>query len=1596
MNVLSTLIDEERLPTNSEKAIINEFDGYGKATKAFNPSHERYDELKRTFDGYSDTAFDMASRGVLTSYFTDDEIVDAMWRSVLRLGVHSGNAIEPSAGSGTFIKRSPGGFDGKFFAVELDPITSEVCKHTTNAKTYTGRLEKTRFPSVPYSLVIGNPPYGSIPARSDEFGKLNILPYFMLRSLKELHEGGICAFVVSSWLLDSEDSTIREHIASQANLVAHARLPSNAFKRRGADGVTTDIILLQKTNTPDTAPEWVNTIEGDGYRINAVYDAHPERVLGTIEAPSEFSYATCLVNYRGDSFETDLNEILDAQTPKAIFFQNIVNKGIGLFEESMPESDASEYATNELFVSGDSILQKKSNDTAIKLDISSKVVKGRYLAYIDVKNALNALLDAEKEDKDEYTIRDLRTKLVNSHALFCKKYGPLSRSSNRTKLRLCSQYLRAKALELNYVAASKEEGTQESYQDATILKERVYRRPIKPTKAENPTEACVLSKLETGRIDADYLALLLGMDKQDAIQRCLEANAIFLEPVTQEYELAVTYLSGNIYEKITTAIEHNTDGLYDHNIQALEDAKPERLKFEDINVTIGATWVGPDVYVDFLKHLGGDTMRPTIMQLCGKWEVMIIGGDYTKCRKWSTADRDLKEMYSSVLNGKPIVIRRTDSDGNSYIDREATFEANEMAEKIIEEFALWLPKSAERRIDITKNYNEKMNSFVVPSFDAISEHLVINNCTLDPRPHQRRAIMRGLLTNASFGDMCVGSGKTLIIQSIVMKLREINKNHRAVIAMPNPLVAQFTTSFLETFPASNVLCIPDKCSPKEREELLNIALTTSVDAIIMPETTLKALQNPQDTESTLIKEEIEELRNAIMLAKEGALDGRAQKRLQRSLEKKESDLETLLNTEKYESITFEDLNPDFLALDEAQLAKNLAFTSQMTGVKGMGSPSGSKRAFDFFVKARHTLADNGKVFLATGTSISNSITEIVAWLRMLCHGTVSSDILNVDSFIKCFATPVQDLEIDATGRNLKMTTSLKRFNNLPELLRIYRSIAEVISLDQLKEALPRLADGRPAIPPLAGGEIKTEILNISPEQNAYFLELVEMAKNLTKENNMLKIMDLARKCSLDYRNIDPDSRPLNTISDKVVQNVVKFYNESREFKGTQVIFCDRSISMRHRNSETDYWTKLFDKAEKGDQKAIAATEGLELESVLSTLKSDFSVYDTIEQKLTDYGIKVAVVHDYKSDTQKRILKSKINSGEVAVVIGSTSKLGVGWNINERGYALHNVDLPLRPGDYLQRIGRFDRQGNKAYEQGLINEVHYLNYVTERTLDSWFLNLLDKKTGYINQFNNGDLSGKRTYEPETEVIDFSSLSALVTGQDEFIELAKTRLELKKLKTRNHNLQTRKFRAEETVEYCTSEIERLTNLMPNIESDQANAIELKASVGFNPTFPNHIVRGKTENQTFKNALDSARNALGFRETKPKSVCSFGEFDFTISRDSVGTTFHLRRDHQYEIKLTGYFAGHQALSNRINEMLNALTEIADNVKVRIARLHDELAHAKTETTIEIDNLDQIKALTAKVKELETTIAKQEQREREEAQAKKEAAEQSASDNV
>ncbi|MBD0788187.1 hypothetical protein HUO09_17670 [Vibrio sp. Y2-5] len=1368
--------------------------GYGEAKDAFDPNSTIMQSLSSLNLDASD--LDIARRSALTSYFTPEFLVRPMYRMAQRLGV-KGRLLEPSCGNGRFVNYGvKSGFD--VTAVEMDSIMGRIARINNPEADIriSQRFEEAHLTEGEYSLVIGNPPFGDLKPHTmnKRYDGLNILSYFIYRGLEMLHMNGYEIVLASTWFMDSKLTHAREKVSQLGELALALRLPNGCFSQEGTN-IPVDLLVFKKnptarytskilTESLDNS-DWLNveTIEQSGKetQINEFFVNNPEFVLGEVK-PCDHFYQSCDVVSTAtlEQLEDKINELTDRFL--------VENEFADSEKLAMPSvrfecsREALCYRFNETFyVKGEvtaepQIKQCKSTikdcdgvNTAIVdiLPVPASRIQV-FKQYLEIKELYFALINAEL-DNTTCDLEEMRTLLNGAYELFVNKYGYINNPRNRRLLKVCSQFPRIAALEKNYEEADKETATVESCEKATLLTKRVFFPPSKPTKADTKEEAVIISLMEHGKINLPRIASLLNQTEEAATKALLDQKLIY-KTSDNTYEFCVTYLSGNIREKIDELPESSE---YLVNLQDLTKKLPNPVAATDISLPLGARWVPIEYYRQFINELlqCGDKCRLVYTDRYELREHGYIGTENTTI--FGTDRKSATEIFVTLLNGRSPVVRDALPSGGYEINQAETALASAKAEEMKELFAEWIFSDIDRRTVLEDKYNSLFNVYSKPELSAFTQYLYVDGCALKPYDYQLEAAFFAMLNDSSMLDMVVGSGKTLSYQLFIQMMKKIFPETRVVVTMPNALIGQFASEYMGNFPQSNIIVVDNELPKEKREEILMTAVNSDFDCLLLPQSTFTALEAPTDTQAEIVQLMLEDLETAI---ESGEAERFAIKRLENKKENLEYKLKSLMHkTVSNQVVTFDDLRPTVCIIDEAQIVKNLEYSTTFNGIRGMGNPQGSQVAFDAFVKTRSVLNnERGKVVFGSGTVLTNTVLELVTWFRMLGSHLKHTGIHNVDEFITLFSQPVTDFSIDATGRGFKQFTSLKRFTNLPELSQMYATFSYHLSKEELHKRLPPLADGRPRIPPVAGGKIETVVLDISPEQETIFESLVEDAGKLTKERNMLAIMHDARCASLDQRLFEPslEESPNNVIN-TVVDRVCEIRNEQlkKGNKTNQLIFCDTGISSRHRASEKKFINQLFKSAERGDLDAIAQIAGRSKDELYGVISDSFSVYDELERKLQEKGLNVAVIHDFCQTRAKRNkLQKDFNAGLIDVLIGSSIRMGAGWNLNKGGLvALHNMDLPQVPGMLEQRFGRILRQGNTLYEAGFIDSVHVLMYNTKKTLDSWSADLLDRKSKLFSAFASAQT--ERELEMVEDLIKLDELTAIIADNPEMLERVK---------------------------------------------------------------------------------------------------------------------------------------------------------------------------------------------------------------------------------
>ncbi|MCE2571723.1 helicase-related protein [Motilimonas eburnea] len=1625
IKVINALKESGKRPTSDELKLLKSFQCWGKFAQAFEADHKHNDALRIHL---TSEQYEAAATSLNTAFYTPDSLKDALYRTILRLGFdENGLLLDPSTGTGIFLNVPSQLRNCKKFAIELDPSTGQLARFChPEAEVYVNqRFEHVDLPhSGQFSLAVSNVPFGKLPAQDNKRykEKMSIHNYFIRRMIDEIHCGGLVAVIVSAWFLDSKNDIARRAIASQAKLTCAVRLPSEVFNESGAD-VVTDILIFQKVGAEfgDVNAPWVSTADtqdsaGNPLTINQIYLDHPEYIIGSLSAPSSF-HASCSVVSQPD-FANALQAALDNQSLNPVFHRPRLDYSqtdngftFDAAELAYPAQpfEFTQLNTGELVQRlEDKINQDGANVAYFRyVDTNNAVHCQRIRASLPIKQALKNLLKFETSTSHSKTVIDqARAELNVYYQSFVSKFGCFHSVGVERALSSDPYYYRLKALEINYdkgisKAQARKLGIPEvkpSWEPAKILSERVFKPYQAPTTANNPVEALYISLQELDCIDINYIAKLTKRTVDD----CLDAlrGLIFKDPNDpSQWLLGASYLSGNLRQKITDAetAAHN-DPSFKDNIQALRAALPAPLSAADITVQLHSSWVPCQYFTDFICSLVGERSRVKVVYAAGRFYVEGYASSHVaNTQTYGTKRKSCLELLNLIMNNSEVVVKDPHPTEDKYIVNEVeTTNALDAANTIKEEFNQWIFKDETRRADLVAIYNDTFNVWAKPCFDGA--HLTLRHCTMTPYEHQKTLIWRSLFSNNLLIDACVGAGKTLTQIASIMEHRRL-KGYRAMVVMPNHLVSQFSEAALSLYPTANVLTLdPSLMSTKYRAETLARISITDFDMCIIPLSSFTMLPMPTDTEREVLEQEIDTILTGIQLLDDANI---SVKRLMKKKETLEAKLQELTDRHIESTITWDDLNIDMLLVDEAHYIKNVPFACGLSGVCGIGNPNGSKRAYNALIKVRNIQNKGGKVIFSTGTVLSNSVSEVYNYIKYLCPQELERLNLGYfDVFSSLFAIPESQYEVAPSGKGYKIRTRLRRFCNLPELSNLYSSFAETITKDELGNALPRLTDGRPAIPPMKNGQKTIVTLDACEAQTDIFNQIVEDAKDLGPgKNNMLELMTRGRLAAVDPRIIDPFANTTSNRLHAVVSNVVSKYHEFNNVLGTQILFCDTSVPARAKAGANKTLLKLFADAENGNQKAQAELDKLDPALVASIAKSSFSFYDEVTSLLAEHipAEQIAVIHDYSTDTKRQELSRMLNAGKIRVLLASTALAGSGLNVNQKLCALHHLDVPYRPSDFEQRSGRMDRVGNLLWQASPDFYIEEFIYCTRGTLDSFMYGLLETKATMIKQFQTGDLNTREISECDNEMT-FAEIKAAVSDNPLILEHVKGVSRIKQLKILERRYQQREFEYQDTIAYLTKLNKRLTKLIPLVNADAANHSANKHSEGdtfsieidsshydFKGTVYNPFSRSApTPNeQGAVNALAVAAKSFS-RFAKigdDKIIGSYHGFDIAIiipssaqrwrNLSSLDVIVELRGKASYEVKPNKM--NYRSIVNEFDRILNSLTSLGFTYAATIERNNLDIENAKSQLGKPFAHKDELATLSQRVHDIEILLAEQ-----------------------
>ena len=1393
IKVLKDCQNENRFATPDEQKILSRYVGWGGIPEAFDERagawHTEYAMLKNIL---TPEEYASARESTLTAFYTPPEVSTAIYKVLEQMGFQEGNLLEPSCGIGNFIGMLPKSMENaKVYGVELDTISAGIAQQLYQKSSIAAQgFEEVNVPDSFFDGVIGNVPFGDFKVSDKRYDKYNFLihDYFFAKSLDKLRPGGVMALVTSKGTMDKENSNVRKYIAQRAELLGAIRLPNDTFKGNAGTEVVSDILFLQKRDRLiDIEPDWVHLdTDENGIRMNSYFVQHPEMILGEMKMVSgRFGpEATC------EPFENaDLSELLNEAVSN-------IHGEISEYEvaDELEEEDnsipADPTVRNFSYTILDDKIYFRENSRMSPVEVSA-TAENRIKGMIGIRDCVRNLIELQTEDYPDSEIKQAQEKLNTLYDSFTKKYGLINSRANTSAFSDDSSYALLSALEV-----INEDGELERKADM------FFKRTIKPhkpvTEVDTADEALAVSMGEKAAIDMEYMMELSGKSEEELFADL--KGVIFLNPLYEygnsyepKYLMADEYLSGNVREKLATAKRSATLYPEDYtvNVQALEKVQPKDLTASEISVRLGATWIPPEIFQQFMFEFL-DTPRYAqwnikvhYSQFTGEWNIEGKSYDRSNVKAYSTYGTSRINAYKIIeetLNLKDVrifdYIEDDEGKKKAVLNKKETAIAQAKQELIKQGFQDWIWADPARREKLTKMYNEKFNSIRPREYDG--SHIVFNgmNPEIELREHQKNAVAHILYGGNTLLAHAVGAGKTFEMVAAAMESKRLGLCNKSLFVVPNHLTEQWAAEFLQLYPAANILVATKRdFETKNRKKFCGRIATGDYDAVIIGHSQFEKIPMSIERQRAILEQQLEELTDGIMDLKRNRGENFSIKQLEKSKKSVKQKLEKLNDqSRKDDVVTFEELGVDRLFIDESHYYKNLYLYTKMRNVGGIAQTEAQKSS-DLFMKCRYLdelTGGRGTVF-ATGTPISNSMVELYTIQRYLQYNTlVKNNLQHFDSWASTFGETVTAVELTPEGTGYRAKTRFAKFYNLPELMAMFKEVADIKTADMLELPVPEAHFHNVAVKP---SEMQKEMVASLAER----AEKVRGGGVDSSVDNMLKITNDGRKLALDQRMLNdmlPDFE--GSKINACVDNIYRIWEETADKKSAQLVFCD-----------------------------------------LSTPKNDgtFSVYNDIRKKLIERGVpesEVRFIHEADTDVKKKELFQKTRKGEVRVLLGSTQKMGAGTNVQDRLIALHDVDCPWRPSDLEQRSGRIIRQGNSN------PDVDIYRYVTEQTFDAYLYQLVEGKQKFASQIMTSKSPVRSAEDIDETALSYAEIKMLATGNPYIKEKMDLDIQVQKLKLLKSNFLSEKYALEDKIiKYYPQRITALENRIEGLKQDVETA-------------------------------------------------------------------------------------------------------------------------------------------------------------------------------
>ena len=1543
IRTLFKLEEEHRGATAEEQQVLSQYVGWGGLADAFDPGKDswakEYAELKGLL---SEDEYAATRSSTLNAHYTSPTVIRGIYDAVERMGFRSGNILEPSMGVGNFFGMLPDTMqDSRLYGVELDSITGRIAKKLYPQADITVAGFETTDRRDFYDLAVGNVPFGQYKVNDKAYNKLgfSIHNYFFAKAIDQVRPGGIVAFITSRYTMDSKDSTARKHMAERADLLGAIRLPNNAFKANAGTDVVSDIIFLQKRDRPiDHEPDWVQLGKTeDGFAINQYFVDHPEMVLGELTMErTQYGKEECTVRpiegaVLADQLAEAVQHIEGQYTAAEVDAPDIAEEETA--RRTLPaDPDVKNFSYT--VVDGEVFYRENSVMTQVEL---SDTAKGRVTGMVELRQIVNDLIQQQLEDYPDEDIKATQERLNAAYDAFAAKYGLLNDRKNGRLFEQDSSYYLLCSLE-----NLDEQGLLKS--KAAMFTKRTIRPERTVTSVDIPSEALAVSIGEHGKVDLPYMAELLGTPGEYGRITAELSGVIFKDPAADPtdpeagWQMADEYLSGDVRAKLRMAqFAAETNPEFAVNVDALTKAQPRELEASEIDVRLGATWLDPNIIQKFmtetfqipyyLRHAVKVRYSPYTAEWRVEGKTATGRGDIISSETYGTSRANAYKILEETLNLKDVRIYDTieDAEGKPkrVLNKRETMLAQQKQQVIKDAFANWVWQDPQRRIALVKQYNELFNSTRPREYDGSHIKFVGMNPEITLREHQRNAIAHVLYGGNTLLAHEVGAGKTYEMAASAMEAKRLGLCQKSLFVVPNHLTEQWASEFLNLYPNAKLLVARRKdFETANRKKFCARIATGDYDAVIIGHSQFERIPLSFERQERIIQEQIYETLAAINELKVHAGENFSIKQMEKTRKTLETKLEKLRSDERKDDvITFEQLGVDRLFVDESHFYKNLFLTTKMRNVAGL-STSEAQKSSDMFGKCRYLdeITGGRGVVFATGTPVSNSMTELYTVMRYLQYSTLQQKKLtHFDCWASTFGETTTAIELAPEGTGYRARTRFAKFFNLPELMSMFKGVADIKTSDQLHLPVP-------------DAKFETVVVKPSETQKAMVQELSRRAAEIHSGNvdasvdNMLCVTNDGRKIGLDVRLMNPmlPDDP-NSKLNVCVQNVLKIWEDGKDQKLTQLLFCD-----------------------------------------LSTPKNDgnFNVYDDIRKKLVAAGVpenEIEFIHNADTEAKKAALFSKVRSGDVRVLLGSTAKMGAGTNVQSRLVAVHHLDVGWKPSDMTQRNGRIIRQGN------MNREVKVFNYVTEGTFDSYLFQTLENKQRFISQIMTSKSPVRSCDDVDEQALSYAEIKALCAGNPLIKEKMDLDVQVAKLKVLKADHQSQKFRLQDKL---------LTKFPADIRETNAYIAGVKADAQLAAAHPQvqegfcgMTIKGVTydEKKTAGERLVLACSELPNAEEKV--IGSYRGFELSLRFDTYRSEYQaiLKGQRRYPVAL-----GTDPLGNiiRLDNSLNNFPERINSAENELATLHQQQAAAQIEVEKPFPQEEELAEKSARLAELNAQL--------------------------